>query len=398
MTRDRIDVVYAVTASISLVHLKGQLGYLRTLGLHPAALCSPGVEVSEATLAEGIPIFTVEMAREISPFRDLLSLFRIWRTLRTTRPLVCNVGTPKAGLLVGLAAWLNRVPCRIYTLHGLRLETTTGLKRFVLHITERIACRCAHRVICVSPSLRRRAIELGIVSAGRARMLASGSCNGVNPSRFAPTPERFQKAAEIRSSLGIQPDQPVLGFAGRFTRDKGIPELMDAFQMLQRRFPNAVLLLVGCDEPGDPVSSETRAAMDSNPGVRIVPFTSDIAPYYLAMDVFVLPTHREGFPITVLEAQAAERPVVTTNATGAVDSIVDGVTGLLVPVADSASLASALERLIGNRTLAAELGRNGLKRVLREFTQPRVWEALADEYVDLGRQAGLTLLEHRPVG
>jgi glycosyltransferase involved in cell wall biosynthesis len=135
--------------------------------------------------------------------------------------------------------------------------------------------------------------------------------------------------------------------------------------------------------------------MDSNPGVRIVPFTAEIAAYYLAMDVFVLPTHREGFPNTVLEAQAAERPVVTTNATGAVDSIVDGVTGLLVPVADSASLAGALERLIENPALALELGRNGRRRVLREFTQQRVWEALADEYVDLGRRAGLTLLEHR---
>jgi glycosyltransferase involved in cell wall biosynthesis len=398
MTRERIDVVHAVTASISLVLLKGQLAYLRTLGFHPAALCSPGGEVSDATLTEGIPIFTAEMAREISPFRDLLSLFQVWRTLRTLRPSVCNAGTPKAGLLVGLAAWLNRVPCRIYTLRGLRLETATGLKRYVLHIAERIACRCAHRVICVSPSLRERAIALGIVSARRARVLASGSSNGVNPARFAPTPERLEKAAEIRSSLGMQPDQPVLGFAGRFTRDKGIPELMDAFRLVQRRFPNVVLLLVGCDEPGDPVPSPTRAAMDSNPGVRIVPFTSGIAAYYLAMDVFVLPTHREGFPNTVLEAQAAERPVVTTRATGAVDSIVDGVTGLLVPVADSASLASALERLIEDRSLAAELGRNGRQRVLREFTQQRVWDALADEYVDLGRQAGLKLLDHRVAG
>ena len=395
MNRDRIDVVHAVTASLSLVLLKGQLSYLQKVGFHPAALCSTGSEVAAARTEESTPIITVSMEREISPFRDLISLIRLWWLLRELRPAICNAGTPKAGLLVGLAAWLNRIPCRVYTLRGLRLETATGLKRSVLVFTERIACACAHRVISVSPSLRQRAIELGLVPARKAIVLASGSSNGVNSSRFGPTPERLEKAKQIRRKLGIGAGQPVVGFTGRFTRDKGVPELLTAFQIVREKVPDAVLLLVGSYEPGDPVPPEARAAIESDPHVVTVEFTPNVDLYYLVMDVFVLPTHREGFPNTVLEAQAAERPVVTTRATGAIDSIVDGTTGLLVPVGDSVALAEALKRLLANSSLAIQLGRAGRCRVLREFTQDRVWSALADEYVCLAKRARLSMPAER---
>jgi glycosyltransferase involved in cell wall biosynthesis len=392
MNQDGIDVVHAVTASMSLVLLKGQLSYLRTVGFHPAALCSPGSEVAAASAEESIPIVTTHMEREISLFRDLIALVRLWRLLRGLHPAICNAGTPKAGLLVGLAAWLNQVPCRVYTLRGLRLETATGLKRRILLVTERIACGCAHRVICVSPSLRQLAVRLGLVSGDKAVVLASGSSNGIDPSRFAPTPQKTEQASHIRQTLGIKPGQPVIGFAGRFTRDKGVPELLTAFQRVREKVPDVVLLLVGSYEPGDPVAPETRTAIESEPNVVTVEFTQNIDLYYLAMDIFVLPTHREGFPNTVLEAQAAERPVVTTCATGAIDSIEDGVTGLIVPVGDSVGLAEALKRLLADHSLAVQFGRAGRSRVLREFTQERVWSALADEYISLAKRARLSAL------
>jgi glycosyltransferase involved in cell wall biosynthesis len=395
VNRDRIDVIHAVTASLSLLLLKGQLSYLRSAGFHPAALCSPGPEVADGRAGDSIPVFTVNMEREISPLRDLISLAHLWGALRRLRPTICNTGTPKAGLLVGLAAWLNRVPCRVYTLRGLRLETATGLKRKILLVTERVACGCAHRVICVSPSLRQLAVNLGLVSAKKAVVLGSGSSNGVDAERFAPTPHKLEKASDIRQTLGIKLGQPVIGFAGRFTRDKGVPALLAAFQLVREKMPDAVLLLIGSYEPGDPVPPKTRAAIESDPNVVRIEFTQNLDLYYLVMDIFVLPTHREGFPNTVLEAQASERPVVTTRATGAIDSIVDGVTGLVVPVEDSVALAEALKRLLVDRALAVQLGRAGRCRVLREFTQERVWTALADEYISLAKRARLSVPTER---
>ena len=169
MTDSRIDVLHAVTSSVSLVLLRGQLDYLRAAGFHPAVMCGPGAQAEEMRATESIPVFTVEMEREISPVKDLVALVRASQLVRRLRPMVSNCGTPKAGLLVGLAAWFNRVPCRIYTLRGLRLETATGPKRWLLRLTERIACACAHRVICVSPSLRQRAVELGVVPPRKSR-------------------------------------------------------------------------------------------------------------------------------------------------------------------------------------------------------------------------------------
>jgi glycosyltransferase involved in cell wall biosynthesis len=329
------------------------------------------------------------MEREISPLRDLGALIRLVSLLRRLQPAITNVGTPKAGLLVGLAAWFNRVPCRLYTMRGLRMETTTGLKKHLLGITEWLACAAADRVVCVSPSLRRRAIELRLVRAEKAVVLASGSSNGVGTARFAATPDLLAQAAEIRRRIGVASGGRLIGYVGRFTRDKGLDELIAAFCEVRQRLPGTVVMLIGEFEAGDPVEGKTRKAVDSDPGIVVIGMTTDVAPYYHAMDVFVLPTHREGFPNTVLEAQAAGKPVVTTFATGAVDSIVDGVTGVLVPVGDVAALASAVERVLSSPELAQRLGQAGRERVLREFTHQRVWTAMAEEYAELLRTVGL---------
>jgi len=380
MMSSRIIVLHAVTDSVSTVLMRGQLAYLKTNGFDPALLSSPGKELKQIGALEGIPVFSVSMRREISPLRDLTSLFEIWRLLRRIKPAICNCGTTKAGLLVSLAAWLNRVPCRVYTLRGLRFETSKGLKKMILTITEKIACFSAHRVVCVSASLRERAIALRLVARSKTILLGEGSSNGVDAGRFEPTPERLKLAATLRQSLGILPDQPVIGFAGRFTRDKGIPELVTAFRLVHKELQEAVLLLVGDFEEVDPVPDETRDAIKQYPGIRHVGFTSQIERYYLIMNLFVLPTHREGFPNTVLEAQAAGLPVITTNATGAVDSIEDGVTGVLTPVGDADRLSKAVMLLLSDPSKLQAMGRLGRERVLRSFRNETVWGEMVSLY------------------
>jgi glycosyltransferase involved in cell wall biosynthesis len=388
MNVSRVSALHAVTDSLSTVLLLGQLSYLRKAGFDPAVLCSPGVGVEKIRDREAVAVYTVAMQREISPARDIRSLFQVWRLLLRIRPVICNSGTPKAGFIVGIAAWLARVPCRIYTLRGLRLETATGIKRRILLLTERVACFCAHRVICVSSSLRERAITLGLLPVDKAVLLGAGSSNGVDTNRFAATPPKMSQAVELRQKLGIRQDQPVIGFAGRFTRDKGLPELVAAFQSVRKKVPEAILLLVGSYEEGDPVPQKIREAIECEPGVLCVEFTSQIDLYYLVMDIFVLPSHREGFPNTVLEAQAAGRPVVTTTATGAIDAVQDGVTGLLVPVGDAQRLAAALLSLLFSPTMIRSLGQAGRERVLREFSNEIIWEALTSLYREMLRRRG----------
>ena len=374
-------LIFVVSSSLAVGYLQGQLQYFQNKGFDVTVLSPKGRKGEwEVPRPEGIAFIEVPMKQEIAPLRDLASLWRLWRAMRALRPTVSNVGTPKAGFLGGCAAWLNRVPCRFYTLHGLRFETTKGLKRRILIYAERLACRFAHRVICVSQSVREKAVASGLTSRERTVVLGSGSCNGVDVLRFAATPEMMRRAAELRRQLGIPVRAPVVAFVGRLTRDKGIPELMEAFLQLGNRFPDLRLLLVGCFQDGDPLPVDTRRCVETHPHVIFGGAVQDTAPYYAIADVLVLPSHREGLPTVVLEAQAASKPVIGASATGIVDVVVDGETGLLFPVGDVPALAEAMARLITDKGLANKLGLAGQEQVKRKFRQERIWEALYRAY------------------
>jgi glycosyltransferase involved in cell wall biosynthesis len=376
----RPRLVSVVNSSIALGFLQGQLQYFQDKGFDVTVLC-PERRIGEWEVARpgGVPIIEVPMERAIAPLRDLASLWRLWRIMRALRPVVTNVGTPKAGLLGGFAAWLNRVPCRFYTLHGLRFETSKGMKRRLLTLAERLACRFAHRVICVSQSVREGAIVSGITTHERTVVFGSGSCNGVDASRFAATPDTMKRASKLRRRFGIPAQAPVVLFVGRLTCDKGIPELVDAFSRLVDRFPDLRLLLVGCFEDEDPLPIETRRYLESHPRVIFAGAVPETAAYYASADLVVLPSHREGLPTVILEAQAAGKPVVGAAATGIVDVVSDGETGLLFPVGDVPALAKALARLITDEALATKLGLAGQESVKEKFRPERVWEALYQE-------------------
>ena len=381
--------MYVATSALSANLLRGQLRYLSQIGFEVILVSSPGKELDTARECEGVQVVAVPIAREISPWRDLLSLWRLWVIMRRLRPDIANVGTPKAGLLGGIAAWLNRVPCRFYTIRGMRWETTMGFKRWLLLLCERIACRSARRLICVSESVRRKIVAHGIADANRIAVLGSGSSNGVDASRFAPTSELLRAAAALRNAWDIPAGAPVIGFVGRFTRDKGIAQLLEAYLQVRSQFPDARLLMLGDFEEGDPLPPTVRRQLKSDSQVIRPGFVPDTAPWYQLMDAVVLPTRREGFPNVVLEAHAAGKPVVATQTTGTVDAIVNGLTGLLVPVGNASALAEAVIKLLRDRTLAQAMGRAGYHRVRREFRPEIVWTALAQEYAKLLREKGM---------
>ena len=386
----RRRVVLGVTASISAAFFSGQASGLREAGYDVTIVSSPGDELNAVAAREGVSAAAIPMQREISPIADCVSLLRLVRMLLRVRPTISDFGTPKAGLLGSIAAWIARVPCRIYTVRGLRLETVHGLKRALLFSSEWIACRCATRVRCVSPSLRDQIVALGIAPPDKTVVLGSGTCSGIDVSRFLPDAKTPAKTEQLRQALGILAGAPVVGFVGRFTRDKGIGELVDAFDALKQNVPGVSLLLVGDFEAGDPVPRSVRDRIEQDPSIVRAGFVGDTAPYYHLMDVLALPTYREGFPGVPLEAAAAGKPVVTTNATGARDAVVDRLTGVVVPVGDANALASALQVVLANPDLANEMGAAGSERVERDFSRQNVVTAALDQYEELMRSVSGT--------
>jgi glycosyltransferase involved in cell wall biosynthesis len=380
-------LLFAVTVSMSCGLYRGMLRYLEDAGFATTLVSAPGAQLNEVSSSQGAAGVAVPMEREIRPLHDLVSLWRLYRTMRAARPDVVDASTPKAGLLGSLAAMLARVPCRVYTLRGLRMETATGLKRLVLWLAERLACACAHRVVPVSESLRLRAIGLKLVSPEKARSLGNGSC-GVDTERFTPKNRRTEPVAQLRRTLNLAGHETVIGFAGRFVKDKGIRELVEAFRELSTTHANLRLLLVGDFETGDPVEPQIREYIESTATILRPGFVGDTAPYYGLMDVFVLPTYREGFPQVCLEAQASAVPVVTTTATGAIESVVDGITGVLVPVGDSQALARAIAQLLADPALRQKMGKAARERTEREFVQDAIWETMIRNYQALLAAAG----------
>ena len=380
-TRPRLMVVTTVPVTAWTI-MSGELRFLNENGFEVVLVSSPGAELDMTAEREGVRAVGVPMYREIRPGADLVSLVRLLRVMRVERPHVVVTGTPKAGLVASLAAALSRVPVRVYLLLGLRLETARGATRGLLWLAEWVATHVVHRVVVVSPSLLVRARGIGLLRGDRGVVLGHGGGNGIDIAKFAETPEAVAGAAAARAGLGIPADAFVYGFVGRLTVDKGLRELAAAFGRVAARHADAWLLVVG-GEDADGLPADVRAALHGHPRVRCTGWLTDPTSTYHVMDALVLPTYREGFGRVALEAAAAGRPVITTTATGAIDSVVHETTGLLVPPRAADALAGAMARLIGDRPAARDMGARGRCRVRRNFANEIVWGHLERFVKDL---------------
>jgi len=391
-------LVHVVTVPCTLFFLAGQPRYLRERrGLAVHAVASPSPDLSRFGEVEEVTVHPVRMARRVTPFADARSLLAMWRLFRELRPVVVHAHTPKGGLLGMMAAFLARVPVRLYHMHGLPLLTAKGLRKQLLRFSERASCALAQEVLCVSQSIRQIAVEEGLCPPRKIKVLLDGSVNGVDAERFRPAAEVDRTAARAR--LGIPPAGRVVGYVGRIARDKGMAELAAAWEALRRGDPQLHLLVVGEVDDSDPPPAWALAQLREDGRVHFTGQAEDVVRLYAAMDVVALPTYREGFTTVALETAAMGLPIVATAVPGCVDAVLDQSTGTLVPPRDPSALALALTRYLARPALREAHGAAARERVLARFRREALWEAIAGEYdLLLGSRRGLSghALRSRP--
>ena len=376
-THERPTVLLGATRAESLGFLKGFPEYLSKLGWNVHVVSSPGTRLNSFSPSDALHTHAIEMRRDPSPVHDAIALVRWVRLLRRINPDIVLVGTPKAGLLAMISGALTGTPARIYHLLGLRLETARGIRRLVLVTAEKLSCHLATRVLSVSRSLTDAAVGAGVARREKFDLIEPGTSNGIDLVYFDTNSVDPKFLTEIRQSLQLTSSHFVVGYVGRLTPDKGLNYLNDAMRVLKTRFTQRddsripVLLAIGALDQKGYQPFELSDVTVHAPGK-----IDDPRPYYRLMDVLCLPTLREGFPNVPLEAAAMRIPVVTTLATGARDSVQDGVTGLLVPPHDAHALVDALDTFATNPELIQSMGEAGAVWVQR-FSRPQIWEQQA---------------------
>lgn len=377
-----MNILHVVNISFVIPYFLGkQMNWFVEKGNKEYIVCSPAEELEEFSKRYAFEYKPIEVLRKISIGKDLKAVAATYKYIKEVKADVVTGHTPKGGLIAMMAAWFARVPIRIYFRHGLVYETSTGLKRSLLVNIDRLASKLATKIVCVSPSVAHRSIEDGLNPEHKQVVLAKGTCNGIDIGRFCKEAVNKEQQESLRQSLGINDGDFLIGFAGRLVKDKGIIELVRAYQEIRKEHQNVRLMLVGMLEIRDALPEDVVKTIKKDEGIISTGYVgyATIEQYYALMDVYVLPSYREGFPTSVLEASSMEISVITTRATGCCDSIIDGETGLFVNH-DEKELEQALRKLYNDTRLRESMGIVGRKFVEDNFRQEKVWEEIEKLY------------------
>ncbi len=360
-------------------NLLSQLEFLVKEGHDVHVVCSTGPWVADIE-KRGIRVKTITIKRKISPLYDLLTLYRLWNYFRKENFDIVHTHNPKPGLLGQLAAKIAGVLVIINTVHGFYFQKNSSLlKRKFFIMIEKIAARCSDLIFFVNREDMKTALEEKICRDALISYLGGAiDINKFSPDRF---PQSFIDAK--KQTLKITSDQKVIGIVARLVKEKGYIELFAAMQSIAKKFPKTVLLVVGSKEKDkkdsfDFAGFQKKYALDNN--VLFLGETENVDQIYSIMDVFVLPSYREGLGLAILEASAMEKPVVATNIRGCREAVDDSKTGMLVPPGNFEKLEKALMYFLENPTEAKKMGKNGRIKIIKEFDQSLVFDRIKKEY------------------
>ena len=363
--------------------LKGQSRFMSD-HFEVIGVSGDGEALAEVRQNEGIKTHVVEMTRTITPFKDLKAVYQLYKFFRKEKPFIVHTHTPKAGTVGMLAAKLAGVPHRLHTIAGLPLLEATGKKRKLLNAVEKFTYSCATLILPNSFGLEEIILDQKFTKPSKLKVIGNGSSNGINTEHYDAALVSGEVRNNLRNELNIAEEDIVFIFIGRIVRDKGINELVAAFDTLSERNKNCKLLLVGPRENHlDPLLPETEALIKGNKQIIAVGVQKDIRPYVAISHVLTFPSYREGFPNVVLQGSCMELPCIVGNINGCNEIIEHNVNGLIIPVKDAKAIENAMQFMIDYPEKRQAMIAHSRSRIIERYKQEFVWNEILKTYQTL---------------
>ena len=367
----------------------GQFKYLTDKGYEIVVVSSDAPNTDAFCRRNGIRFVPVNIPRSVSPMAIAKAVKSICSLIRKEKADAVFGHTPVGALCAMIAARLCGVENRVYYRHGLIYTTMKGLKHTIFKAEEKFVASLATSVINVSHSLSKLAVADGLNRAEKQYVIGHGTCGGIDAQNiFNPLLVNPDNLAKLKEKFELNDADVIFGFCGRICNDKGIPELVDAFEMFQKRHSDVKvkLLFIGRFDTRDGISDEKKLQIESNKDIVISGYIdkSNIPYYYSLLDVFVFPSHREGFGMCVVEASAMEKPILDSRAHGCVDAIVEHETGEYIDLS-AEGICKGMEQML-DADLRGKLGMNGRKRVLEWYDFKVMWPLVGDLYKKILRK------------
>lgn len=375
-------LLIGVTVSGSAGLIKGQIEHYVKNGFDVHLLSSPGERVEKLAKDEGATLHAVNMVRDINILQDIKSLFLVFLVFLKVKPDIINVGTPKVSLLSMLASVPFFKMKKIYLVRGFRFESEKGLKKNLLIFFEKITSSIAHKIICISQSVKDIGVESDIFDENKAIVINKGSSNGVDLSKFDPSKISKSRKEELKESISINKNEIVFGFAGRIVDRKGVYELLEAFDLIIQKKQNVKLLILGVFEFDQLKDATIKDRIEKHSNILWVGYQNDVPLYMSIMDVFIMPAWWEGFGNVYIQAAAMGVPVIATKATGVKDAVSHNFNGILVTPKNVKEITLAMEKLINDEQLRTELGNNGIEWA-KNFKPEVIWNGYIGVYNNL---------------
>lgn len=373
-------ILLGISSSFCANFLRGQVKYLVNNGYEVVIISGKGEEITLLAAEENAKLYNINFTKTINPFSDILGLFEIMAILHRERPDIVNAGNPKPGLLMMIACFLLNIKKRIFTLHGLVSDSRTGFSGTLIKWSERVTCLLANKIIVVSPLLLEHALQLKLFTEQKGVLIENGSCNGIDLQRFSYTEETVTASKALREKLQLPEDAFIMGFVGRLNRDKGMNLLFESFNQLRKIHSNLYMILVGPIEIENAFNPQFLGQLRNDDHIFYLGKLTEVAPVYALMDVFVLPSYREGLPNVLIEAGAMEIPMVVSDINGCKDVVQQDINGMLFKKGDVGALTNALGKYISNPSLKKIHGGSARALVESQYIQQKIWKGLLDLY------------------